>query len=55
VKVRKLLKDVVDAQFTRYATILEELEIAATSRLQTTYVEDYMVDGSCRLEDLGAW
>jgi hypothetical protein len=46
---------VIDIRFTRYGTILEELEIICcmTGFRQRVLVE-YMADGSCRSAQLGA-
>ena len=52
--VSKLLESVVDVQFTRYATILEELEIiCCLPGFRRRVLVEYMLDGSCPLEDLG--
>ena len=49
-----MLERVVDIRFTRYGTILEELEIlCCMTGFRRRVLVEYMADGSYRWEDLG--
>jgi hypothetical protein len=49
------LEKVLNIWFTRYGTILEELEIICTmTGFRRRVLVEYMADGSCRSVDLGA-